>query len=145
VNAYGQVVISYNKSGFGAGENVSIYAQTFNPVSGGNGAIAATDAPMLVYSSPIDNYHNGSTQSSPPSGRQRWGDYAQVTVDPNNPQAFWIIGEYALGYLPNPSTSFSRWGTFIAEIAAPVPEASTCAMMLFGLASVGALVRRRRV
>jgi PEP-CTERM motif len=143
VNAAGQVVISYNRSGFDAATgNVSVLANTYNP----NGVTGLKETgSLLLHVSPIDDYHNGSPQFSPPVGRQRWGDFAQVTVDPNNRQDFWMIGEYALGYLPNPNTSFSRWGTWISEITlAQVPEPSTWAMMLLGFGLVGGAVRHRK-
>lgn len=145
VNSSGQVVISYNRSGFGLDGNVSVLAQAFNPIKGGNGAITKLGAEIVLKVSPIDDYHNGSAQFSDPVGRQRWGDYAEVTVDPNNAQNFWIIGEYALGYLPSPTASFSRWGTWIADInVANVPEPSTWTVMLIGLGLVGGTLRRRR-
>ena len=144
VNESGQVVISYNRSGFGVGEKVAIYGQQFNPIDS-TGALVAVGDPILLYTSLIDNYHNGSVAGAAPVGRQRWGDYAQVTVDPNDPQAFWIIGQYALGYLPNAATSFSRWGTFISSIqVSAVPEPSSYAMLIVGLAVVGITLRRRQ-
>jgi hypothetical protein len=143
VNYKGQVVFAYNESG--SDMNISFLAQQFNPVSGGNGAIAAIGAPILLHVSPIDNYHNGSPAGSDPAGRQRWGDYAQITVDPNDPGSFWAVGEYALGYLPNPTASFSRWGTWISDIKiGGVPEPTTWSMMLMGFGGLGAMVRRRR-
>ncbi len=143
VNNKGQVVFAYNESG--SDMNISFLAQQFNPVSGGNGTITAVGGPILLHVSPIDNYHNGSNASADPAGRQRWGDYAQITVDPTDGRSFWAVGEYALGYLPNPSTSFSRWGTWISDIKiGGVPEPTTWSMMLLGFGGLGALLRRRR-
>jgi hypothetical protein len=144
VNAAGQVVIAYNESGLDM--NVSILAQQFNPVKGGNGAIQEVGSAILLKVSPIDNYHNGSVAGAPAAGRQRWGDYAQVTVDPNNIDSFWIIGEYALGYLPDPQNSFSRWGTWITNLnISAVPEPGTWSMMILGAGMVGWSLRRRRL
>lgn len=144
VNKHGQVVIAYNRSGFTAGDgNVTIYAQVFNPTFGGS--IHTVGGPLLLHVSPINDYHNGSTQFSPAAGRQRWGDYAQVTVDPTDATSFWVIGEYALGYLPSATRSFSRWGTWISDInIAPLPEPMTIAVFGVGLAGLGALRRRRK-
>ena len=142
INKGGQVVVGYNESGLDM--NVSIYATAFNPNGNGSGSLVASGAPVLIYTSPIGDYHNGSVAGSPSVGRQRWGDYAQVTVDPNDPQSFWVVGEYALGYLPNPTASFSRWGTYISDInIAAVPEPASWALMLAGFGLVGASMRRR--
>ena len=142
VNRSGQVVIGYNRSGSTPGVGkITDLANAYNP--DGLGGLTLTQT-LLLHVSPIDDYHNGSTQFSAPAGRQRWGDYAQVTVDPNNDQSFWVIGEYALGYLPNPTASFSRWGTWISAInLAAIPEPGTWAMMLMGFGLVGGAMRRR--
>ncbi len=142
VNASGQVVIGYNRSGYDPlTGNISDFANAYNPNHAGGLTLVQT---ILVHVSPIDDYHNGSVQFADPAGRQRWGDYAQVTVDPNNQESFWVIGEYALGYLPSATTSFSRWGTWITDInLAAVPEPGTWAMMLMGFGLVGATMRRK--
>ena len=142
VNAYGQVVIGYNRSSYDPlTGNISDFANAYNPNAAGGLTLTQT---ILMHVSPIDDYHNGSTQFSDPSGRQRWGDYAQVTVDPDNPESFWVIGEYALGYLPSQTASFSRWGTWITDInLSAIPEPGTWAMMLMGLGLVGGTLRSR--
>ncbi len=144
VNDSGQVVIGYNRSGYAVGVgNISDLANAYNPDKATGGLTLLQT--YLLHVSPIDDYHNGSTQFSPPSGRQRWGDYAQVTLDPNNRESFWVIGEYALGYLPSPTGSFSRWGTWISDITlSPVPEPGTWALMLTGFGLIGGAARRRR-
>ena len=45
-------------------------------------------------------------------GRNRWGDYSAVTLDPSDDQTFWAIQEYAR----SPS---SRWGTQTAVLTYP--------------------------
>ena len=112
---------------------------------GGGGSLVLGGAEVLLHQSTIGNYHNGSTQFAAAAGRQRWGDYAQVTVDPTDHTKFWVIGEYALGYLPSPTASFSRWGTWIAQVGVGgVPEPSTWALMIGGFGMVGGMIRRRR-
>ncbi len=138
VNENGQVVIAFNRSGSTKGEgNISILAEVLDQVPGGHGALKPRTV-QLLHVSPIDDYHNGSPESQPPVGRQRWGDYAQVTVDPDNPFNFWIIGEYANPY--NSAVSFSRWGTWISELNVPEP----ITLSLFGVGLAGAFAARRR-
>lgn len=148
VNAAGQVVIGYNRSGSDPADgNISVFAETFNPTAGG--ALVSTGT-FLLHVSPTDDYHNGSLDGQPASGRQRWGDYAQVTVDPTNMESFWIIGEF--GREPNDAanghpggTGGTRWGTWITDLnLAAVPEPGTWAMMLLGFGLVGAAGRRAR-
>jgi hypothetical protein len=65
-----------------------------------------------------------------------------VSVDPNDPRSFWLIGEYALGY--DSAVSFSRWGTWISNVSMAAPEPGVWAMMIAGLGMVGSALRRRR-
>ncbi len=52
---------------------------------------------------------NGTT------GANRWGDYSGAAVDPAEPTAVWLFGEYAA----SPSNT---WGTYIGQVR----EAATC-------------------
>ena len=146
VNADGRVVIGYNRSGLDeATGKISFMAQTFKTLS--DGSLAAVSGELLLKESLTDDYHNGSLFGSPAAGRQRWGDYSQVSIDPNDPNTFWLIGEFAREYnLPEfghpGGTGGSRWGTWIASVSA-VPEPSTWMMMIAGFAAVGCMARRR--
>ena len=148
VNRSGQVVISYDRSSSDPATGaVSLFAQTFNPTP--DGSLVSTGAVLLKVSDTID-YHNGSLEGAPAAGRQRWGDYAQVTVDPNNFENFWMIGEYAAE--PNTpgaghpgGTGGTRWGTWVTSLTlAAVPEPGAWAMMLLGFGVAGAAARRAR-
>ena len=159
VNASGQVVIGYNRSGFSAADgNVSFLARSFN--SDAAGKLVQTNE-LLLHVSPVNDYHNGSVQGAAAVGRQRWGDYSAVTLDPNDDQSFWAIGQYAdlwnnaagCGAVPGgvdgcTLTGGSSWGTWIAEIkldvVGAVPEPETYALMFGGLLAMAAVVRRKR-
>jgi hypothetical protein len=149
VNEFGKVVIGYNRSGFGDDGKISIFAQMFGTNS--DGTLYQRGSAILLKESIADDYHNGSTEGQPAAGRQRWGDYSAVTVDPDNPNSFWVIGEFAREW-NNPAsghpggTGGSRWGTWIAALdATAVPEPATWAMMLVGFGMMGWVVRRRTV
>lgn len=153
VNQFGQVVIGYNRSGLQTADlngdglsdgNVSFMAQTFDTKA--DGSLLATSGELLLKASLTDDYHNGSISGQAASGRQRWGDYAQVSVDPTDPFSFYLVGEFAREYnlpeLGHPGgTGASRWGTWIAEIeVAAVPEPTS----VFLLAGLFMLTGRRR-
>ncbi len=149
VNAKGQVVIGYNRSGSGADGKVSFFAQVFSTDKSGH--LTARGAAQLLQVSVVDDYHNGSVDGFVAVGRQRWGDYSQVTLDPTDPSKFWVIGEYAREYNDaaggHPGgTGGSRWSTWISEINAgtTVPEPASWAMFIAGFGVIGALQRRRR-
>lgn len=149
VNEYGQVVIGYNRSGLDPETGkISFMAQSFSTDAGGN--LVALSGELLLKESLTDDYHNGSLYGQAAAGRQRWGDYSQVSVDPEDSSKFWVIGQFAREYnLPefgHPNgTGGSRWGTWIGVIEVPaVPEPSTWAMMILGLGAMGGFAARRR-
>ncbi len=159
VNSSGQVVIGYNRSGFSAADgNVSFLARSFN--SDAAGKLVQTNE-LLLHVSPVNDYHNGSVQGAAAVGRQRWGDYSAVTLDPNDDQAFWAVGQYAELWnnaagcgAANPpiagctGSGGSSWGTWISEIkldaVGAVPEPETYALMFGGLLAMAAVVRRKK-
>ena len=152
VNKFGQVVIGYNRSGRSTVDGVITFAaQGFNTLA--NGALVQTLSEQILKTSLVDDYHNGSLDGQVAVGRQRWGDYSSVTIDPTNDQSFWLIGEYAREYNNanggHPGgTGGSRWGTWISEIQlAPtaVPEPATWMMMILGFGLVGYAMRKRTV
>jgi hypothetical protein len=151
VNALGEVVIGYNRSGTSAADGkIRFYAETFT--TNASGQLVSQGAPILLKESLVDDYHNGSIIGQASVGRQRWGDYSQVSVDPTDAHGFYLIGEFAREYNTGPlhptGTGGSRWGTYIARIStaavAAVPETDTWAMMIAGFGIVGASMRRRR-
>lgn len=156
VNSFGQVVIGYNRSGNQTTDlngdgymdgNISFMGRSFETAA--DGSLVASSDELLLKVSLTDDYHNGSIYGQAAAGRQRWGDYSQVSVDPENEHNFYLVGQFAREYnleeFGHPGgTGGSRWGTWVAVITTPVPEPGTWAMMVFGLGVVGALAARRR-
>ena len=143
VSSFG-AVLEYNRSGgrtTGAAGAVSIYANAYTLDSNG---LLVFDATHLLKQGDNTGYFIDFG-----SGRNRWGDYAAVTIDPTDPSKFWVIGEYATTS-PFASIGNDGWGTWISEItfrsnAPSVPEPTTWAQMLLGFGLLGGAIRRRRV
>ncbi len=148
VNEFGEVAIGYNRSGLDPTTGkISFMAQLFRTMA--DGKLQSMGSELLLKESLTDDYHNGSLFGQAAAGRQRWGDYSQVSVDPSDAHNFYLIGQFAREYnLPqfgHPNgTGGSRWGTFIAVLTTPVPEPQTWAMMVFGFGLMGYAMRRRR-
>jgi len=146
VNSVGQVVVGYNRSGYSTVDGkIRIYARTFNTVA--DGTLQFRNE-FLIKESVTDHYQIGGTESQGPSGRQRFGDYSSVTLDPTNDRSFWVIGEYAREFnrFAAPGAGGSRYSTQIAEInVGNIPEPAEWAMMIAGFGFVGAVQRHRRV
>ena len=148
VNPLGQVVIAYNRSGSGADGKISILARTFSTTAAGT--LKAVGSELLLKVSDTNDYHNGSIDGGNATGRQRWGDYSAVNVDPTSIHKFWLIGEF--GREPNNAanghvggTGGTRWGTYIGSVnAGTVPEPASWALFIGGFGIVGAMQRRRR-
>ena len=156
VNAGGRGVVGYNRSGATTADlngdglsdgNVSFFEQAF--YVGPDGKLHLFGAETLLKAGLTDDYHNGSTFGNPAAGRQRWGDYSQVSIDPLDGNNFWLIGEFAREYNNAAGghiggTGGSRWGTFIAEVSV-VPEPSSWALMALGLAGMATWSKRRKL
>ena len=107
-NANGDIVISFNRSGFGPDGNISILAVVGKTV----GNVITFDSPLVLKVSPVGNYHVVNN---------RWGDYTTTIVDPSNPNSFWTFQEYAMGS--------NAWATQISQILVPEPDSFVLAAM----------------
>jgi hypothetical protein len=157
VNEFGRAVIGYNRSGFqtadGNGDGkpdgrISFFAQAFDVDA--MGGLDAVGAPLLLRVSDVDDYRCGPRTSIDLDCRQRWGDYAAVTIDPLDHDVFWAIGEYAAEWFDYGTAGNelirANWHTYIASIdlRQPVQVPEPGILTLFGIALAGIAASRRR-
>ena len=125
-NANGTFVVTFN--GSGTSQNITDYYVICSSVTNTCGT------PQVACTSPANNYNLVA------GGRNRWGDYSWTTVDPNNPNNFWLFQEYA--------SSNSSWATVITEIgtaaSSAAPEPGAASVLAVGLLGLLASRRRRR-
>jgi hypothetical protein len=151
VNSFGDVVIGYNRSGNQTADTdgdgradgrITFLARVMK--DGGTGVLSQVGADLQLRVSDVGDYRCGARTTVDTVCRQRWGDYAAVTLDPSNPYSFWAIGEYADEWANFGGLERANWHTYIAQITV-VPEPGTYGLMALGLAVVGMAARRRRV
>jgi hypothetical protein len=91
-------------------------------------ALGTVQAPTLVQGSTFD-YFTGVTNP------ERWGDYSQTVVDPNDDQTLWTFQEYA--------NATNSWGLRVTQLVAPppvVPATANPASIGQGQASVNVVI-----
>jgi hypothetical protein len=105
-NAAGDVVIGFTASG---DSTTSDYPGSWYVAGTTSGGVTTFGAPTAL--------RNGSSNYSiVGGGRNRWGDFSAISVDPSNSNAFWIAEETAVPGNPAFSTRTQLWGTQISEI-----------------------------
>ena len=151
VNAAGQFVVGFVRSGNATHPvdgRISIFARSFN--TNPDGSITATSGDLLIKQSSVDDYHLGSPQGSAAAGRQRFGDYSSVSLDPTDSQRFYVVNEFArefnnaAGGHPGGS-GFGRWGTYVGVISvSAIPEPAGWVLMLIAFGFIGGIIRCRK-
>ncbi|MBU6410661.1 MAG: hypothetical protein KGR98_09755 [Verrucomicrobia bacterium] len=115
-NANGVVVIAYN--GSGSNTFVSSFAAAGLTVNG----TTTFGAPVLLRAGSV-SYHDANELSAQtlmlPVVDSRWGDYGTVTVDPTNPDNFWVIQEFPSD--ADPTLGVGVWSTQVSELMASLP------------------------
>jgi hypothetical protein len=100
-NQFGDIVIGFNRSGFGADGNLGAYA-VYAKFTAGSPATITFGQQIQLMAGSATNYNQ---QGNDP---EEWGDYSAITVDPTNPFAFWTTQEYAVTDV--------KWSSRVTEI-----------------------------
>src|SRR5439155_10681997 len=79
-NQFGDIVVEFNRSGFGAGGNIGAYA-VYAKVTAGSPATVTFGQEIELKAGTASNYNQQGGDPEP------WGDYSAITVDPTNPFA----------------------------------------------------------
>ncbi len=83
---------------------------------------AGTIRDASIYHAGEDYYHKTFSTAT---GRNRWGDYSKVQVDPNDDRTLWTLNEYGKTRTGtddgNGGANSSRWSTWWAAVAGPPP------------------------
>jgi hypothetical protein len=120
VGENGDVALGFTATGPNAGQFPSGFA-TLGTTVGGSTTFAA---PMVTRAG-LANYSIVDDL-----GRNRWGDYSAVTVDPSNSRVFWSIQEFAL--------NSNAWSTQISELSILAISAQPATPILAGATDSGA-------
>jgi hypothetical protein len=101
VDAYGNVGIGFSASA------ATIYASAYYAGRDSGDPAGTVDSSVLLASG-TDVYTRTFG-----SGRNRWGDYSGISLDPADEATFWVYNEYAItrGTPTNPGPEDGRWGT----------------------------------
>ena len=120
VDAAGDVLINFTASG------PNMYPADYYVFQGGSDPTSSFSAPVLYQAS------TGFFNSGDGSSVQSWGLNSSATVDPNNPNSFWISNEYVAN---------GWWQTAVARIAI---QNSASGPTVSSIASLGNRHHQRR-
>jgi hypothetical protein len=104
VNASGDVIINFTASG------PNMYPGDYYVYQRGSDPAGSFSTPAL-YQASTGFFNSGNGASVQP-----WGNYSTATVDPNNPNSFWISNEYVTS---------GWWQTAVARVAIETAEVPT--------------------
>src|SRR5262249_24072661 len=95
-----------------------------------------TTGGVTTFGAPIALRNGSSNYNITASGRNRYGDFSAISVDPNNPNAFWIANETVVLGDPAFTTRTQGWGTQVSEIVFGNTGAASDALTVTNVAPV---------
>jgi hypothetical protein len=109
VDNAGNMIIGYSYSGPGDANHPAAYASSVYAVIPAGGTGLADGGVYLTQG-------QGTFVQLDSFGRDRWGDYSGVAIDPTDSNSFWVFNEHA--------TNTNSWATTIGGmlLTTPVPE-----------------------
>jgi hypothetical protein len=117
---------AYPSISVNAGGDILLGFSMFSPsgfASAGYAFHAAADAPSAMRDSVILKAGEGAYLKTYGHGRNRWGDYSNVQVDPSDDASLWTIQEYAAAPVGS-GDGAGRWSTWWGKVTgtgAPPP------------------------
>jgi hypothetical protein len=105
-NAAGDVVIGFSATG----------DSTTSDYPGAWYVTGTTTGGVTTFGTPTALVNGSSNYNITAGGRNRFGDFSAISVDPNNPNAFWIANETVVPGNPAFTTRTQMWGTQMSEL-----------------------------
>ena len=119
VNSVGDFLVGYTQ--FSSAQHPSAGYSYHDHLDG-----AGTIRDPLIYKAGEDYYHKDFG-----GGRNRWGDFSQVSVDPSDDRSLWALQEYAKARVNTDDgttgANGSRWSTYWGNVAGPPPTVTLAA------------------
>ncbi|MBI3825143.1 MAG: PEP-CTERM sorting domain-containing protein [Candidatus Rokubacteria bacterium] len=135
-NAAGDVIIGFTASG---DSTTTDFPGSWFAAGTTSGGVTTFGAPQMLLNG-AGSYHIVG------GGRNRWGDYSAISIDPNDSNTFWIADEASIAGNPAVTARPFVWGTQISAINFPsaVPEPGTLVLLTSGLIVLSVRRRGRR-
>ena len=106
INKYGEIGIGFSASA------PSIYAGSYFAVHQTTDPAGGTQGAQLMRAG--DDYYERTFTFG--IGRNRWGDYSSITVDPTDTTSFWVFNQYAMTRGSASMGEDGRWATTFAKV-----------------------------
>ena len=106
INKHGEIGIGFSASA------PSIYAGSYFAIHQTTDAAGATQGSQVMRAG--DDYYERTFSFG--FGRNRWGDYSSITLDPSDTTSFWVFNQYAMTRGSASMGEDGRWATTFAKV-----------------------------